>query len=306
VRIVVGFALVAALVGGCASDDDGPSGHGGPVGHDHHGASIIGVVAGRPDAVIAGPQGRVGQFVVECAFSHAAADDPVVMPGRPGESHLHVFFGNSTVDANSTVDSLRGAPTTCDQQLDHAAYWTPALLLDGELVEPTTSTAYYRAGIGVDPTVVEPFPEGLVMIAGRHDAAEPQPLEIVAWTCGTGIERSALPPECPAERGLRMLVTFPDCWDGVQLDAPDHAAHVAYSTGGACPDSHSVHVPQLQFAVQYPHAGSTDGLSLASGSLLTGHADFVNLWDPEKLAIEVSSCLRRSLVCGVTSSRAGE
>jgi Domain of unknown function (DUF1996) len=44
------------------------------------------------------------------------------------------------------------------------------------------------------------------------------------------------------------------CWDGKNLDSPDHASHVKYSraTGktpndpsGGCPASHPVRIPQL-------------------------------------------------------------
>ena len=50
-----------------------------------------------------GPQGTVGQFVVECGYSHSAPDDPIVYPGQPGMSHEHDFFGNVTTDADSTL-----------------------------------------------------------------------------------------------------------------------------------------------------------------------------------------------------------
>jgi hypothetical protein len=56
-----------------------------------------------------GPQGRVPQFVVECGFSHAAADDPIVAPGHAGHSHRHVFFGNTSTSADSTVEDLSRA-----------------------------------------------------------------------------------------------------------------------------------------------------------------------------------------------------
>ena len=258
---------------------------------------------GQPDDVIAGPQGADAQFVVECEFSHAGLDDPIVHPGMPGASHLHVFFGNVTTDAYSDLASLNAGDTTCDQRLDRAAYWAPALLDEGQLVEPVKSTAYYRAGIGVDPTIVQPYPAGLAMVAGNAAATSEQPVSVTSWTCGTGIERSATPPSCPDNRFLRLLVTFPDCWDGENLDSPNHIAHVAYSTGGQCSAAHPVPIPQLQFSVEYDHTGPTDGLELASGGLLTGHADFLNAWDPKKLATEVRSCLHRGVVCGITSGR---
>ena len=258
---------------------------------------------GQPDHPIAGPQGATPQFVVECGFSHAAQVDPIVFPGTTGVSHLHVFFGNTDVDPDTTPASLADGGTTCDQRQDKAAYWAPALLRDGEMITPVKSTAYYRPGIDVDPTTVEPFPQGLVMIAGSAAATDPQPLSIVAWSCGLGIEREVLPPRCSPDRVLRLLVTFPDCWDGVHLDSVNHKSHVAYSSKGACPQDHPVPVPQLQFSVEYPVSGSTDGLALASGGLITGHADFMNGWMPDKLAGEVRMCLHRKVVCGVTSGR---
>lgn len=269
------------------------------VGHEHVHSDVTS--SGRPDAVIAGPQGAVPQFIAECRFSHAAADDPIVHPGSSGAGHLHVFFGNPAVDADSTTADLVGGSTTCDQPLDAAAYWTPALLRDGTPVVPTRATAYYRAGVGVDHRIVQPYPPGLVMIAGNAGARGPQPLSIVAWGCGLGSERSELPLECPGARPLRLLVTFPDCWDGEHLDSHDHHAHVAYSTAGACPSSHPVPVPQLQLAVEFPVSGGVVGLELASGGLFTGHADFMNGWDQDKLAHEVASCLNRGVVCGIAS-----
>ncbi len=258
---------------------------------------------GQPDHPIAGPQGAVPQFVVECAYSHAAPDDPIVAPGEFGAAHLHAFFGNTTTDANSTIDSLFAGDTTCDQRADLAAYWAPALLRGAEVLRPVKSTAYYRPGIDVDPKSVQPYPKGLVMIAGNAAAEEPQPLSIVAWGCGTGIARAVEPPECAQDRNLRLIVTFPDCWDGDNLDSPSHKSHIAYSSGGDCPEGYPVPIPQLQFSVEYPVWGATDDLMLSSGGLLTGHADFMNAWTPERMQMEVELCLHREVVCGIASGR---
>ncbi|HEX6421692.1 MAG TPA: DUF1996 domain-containing protein, partial [Acidimicrobiales bacterium] len=134
-------------------------------------------------------------------------------------------------------------------------------------------------------------------------ATSPQDLDVVAWSCGTGSERSTTPPTCPEGRPLRLAVSFPDCWDGERLDSPDHVAHMARSADGACPASHPVAVPQLLFTITYPVTGGGHDLSLASGSLLTGHADFFNAWDEDKLRTEVELCLARGLTCGVASNR---
>jgi len=291
---LVAAGLSIVTVAGCAPD--------GSTAHDHsslpvESASIMGV----PDTVDTGPQGRVGQFVVECAFSHVAPDDPIVYPGRSGASHLHVFFGNTSVTASSKAEDLVGADTTCDNSLDTAAYWAPALLRAGEPIEPVEAVAYYRAGFGVDPRSVEPYPSGLAMIAGDAAALEPQPVEVVSWSCGTGALREVTPPECPLGEGLVLRVVFPDCWDGRSLDSPGHRAHVRYSSRGLCPDSHPVPVPQLTFTVDFGDVGDVAGLTLASGDLTTGHADFVNSWDQDRLESEIRQCLHRDLVCGVNS-----
>jgi hypothetical protein len=48
------------------------------------------------------------------------------------------------------------------------------------------------------------------------------------------------------------------CWDGKNLDSPDHKAHVAYPTsgpadflslGGNCPSTHPIRIPQLMYEV---------------------------------------------------------
>jgi len=297
-RLALCVAVTALLVS-CSSTGEGDATA--TTGHQHVHTDVTSL--GQPDRPIAGPQGAVPQFVVECTYAHSAMDDPIVYPGQSGASHRHDFFGNVGVDAFTTVDDLQQHDTTCDQKMDKAAYWAPALLKDGDPLVPVKSTAYYRPGIDVDPTTVQAFPKGLVMVAASAGATKQQPLSIVAWTCGTGIRREPTPPECGQGRNLRLLVTFPDCWDGEHLDSHDHHAHVAYSSKGVCPEGYSVPVPQLQFSVEYPVSGSTAGLELASGGLLTGHADFMNGWDQARLEEEVALCLHRKVVCGITSGR---
>ena len=260
-------------------------------------------LAGAPDKPVAGPQGRVPQFLVECPLSHTSYDDPIVFPNAPDASHLHAFFGNNGTNAASTYESLLTGTTNCDQPADTAAYWVPALMQGDTMIPPIKSVAYYRPGEGVDPTAVQPYPPGLKIVAGDGDAEQAQNTAVVAFTCGTAIRREVLPPSCPEHRPLRMMVTFPDCWDGVNVDSDDHASHMTYSSGGACPATHPVPVAQLQFSVDYGFSGDPAGLSLSSGSMLTGHADFFNGWVQNKLAAEIRTCLHRKVVCGITSGR---
>ncbi len=255
-----------------------------------------------PDPQRVGPQGNLAQFVVECDVSHYAYDDPIVHPFQAGLSHLHQFFGNAEVDSGPNYDDVIGADTSCEQAKDTASYWAPALLAeDGNRIESLGMTAYYRPGSGIDPTSVEPYPAGLMMIGGDSTADEPQPTDIVAWSCGTGPRREVEPPTCPPGSTLRMLVKFPDCWDGRDLDGEGGFGHMEYSDGG-CPDTHPHPLPQLLVAIDYPSVDPV-GLSLASGSIRTGHADFWNVWDQDKLEEEVALCLNLDLVCGVSDGR---
>lgn len=261
-----------------------------------------------PQQALAGPQGRVGQFVVECGLDHHGSDDPIVHPGHAGASHLHQFFGAEGVVADSHYEQLVGGATTCDQRADTAAYWAP-VLLDGDArpVEALRSVAYYRAGAGVDPTAVADYPAGLMLVAGDATATEPQPLSVVAWSCGTGAAREPTPPDCTGAPSLRMIVTYQDCWNGVELTSPDwrdpDARHAVYSEAGVCPSSHPVHIPQLQFAIDYPPVSldELDDLALSSGDIHSGHADFWNTWHQDKLSNEIARCIRRDLVCNVSS-----
>lgn len=306
-RVVLG-ACALLTVAACGNDTSAPMAE-----HQSHALSgkktdsemflASAAEMGTPDRAIAGPQGGVGQFVVECELSHVAADDPILYPGQSGASHLHAFFGNSSTSAGSTLKELVASSTSCDDPEDTASYWVPVLIDDGEVLVPTHSVAYYRAGLGVDATSVVAYPPGLVMIAGDPAATKAQPVSVVAWSCGNGSQREVLPPACPRQASLRLDVTFPDCWDGVNLDVPGHRGHVRYSSDGRCPTSHPVPIPQLVFAVAYPVWGDVSQLRLASGSLLTGHADFVNSWNQETLEHEVELCLRREKVCGISSGR---
>lgn len=86
----------------------------------------------------------------------------------------------------------------------------------------------------------------------------------------TGNDTTHLPDHF-CEGGIRTQVTFPTCWDGVNLDSPDHQSHVAYATipfepyaepivtrpytpalqRGKCPETHPVHLPQLMYEIMW-------------------------------------------------------
>jgi hypothetical protein len=280
--VLAALALLALVAGVALVDDDAAA-------------------AQRPPGL--GPQGHRPQFKVRCELSHSANDDPIVHPGQPGASHLHDFFGSTIVDASSTPADLLDGPTSCQQKLDTASYWAPALFDHGEKVDPVEAIAYYRPAFGTDPATVEAYPHGLVMIAGDHLATEPQPLSVAAWHCGASPDLASEPPTCPENAPLGVRIAFPSCWDGERLDSSDHRSHVAYADARRCPVSHPVPMPELVFEIRYPVTGDGHDLMVASGPPVSAHADFMNAWDQDKLEQEVRTCLNKGRVCGVVSTR---
>src|SRR5262249_25733272 len=95
-------------------------------------AGVLGALVLPASATPASPPLNGVNFISVCAVSHESFDDPIVYPGRPGLSHNHTFFGNTSTNASSTLATLRAAgATTCSRKTDTAAYWAPTLLVDG-------------------------------------------------------------------------------------------------------------------------------------------------------------------------------
>jgi hypothetical protein len=230
-------------------------------------------------------------FFHDCRFTHRAPDDPIVYPARPGASHLHTFVGNRTTNAYSTYASLRTAGTTCQRRADRSAYWTPALYKGSKLILPTAATIYYRR-FTLDP--VRTFPNNLRMIAGSAMATGVQGTRVTFWSCGvrSHVKRSTHVITCPRGEFLHLAVFFPECWDGRHLDSADHKSHMAYMRRGECPAGHPVAVPALEELYSYPIRGGK-GISLSSGGLYSGHADFINAWEPSVLRKLVEGCLNQ-------------
>lgn len=243
----------------------------------------ISSVAAEPRSAAVGPSLHDGIFRSTCLPSHVASDDPIVHPGQSGASHQHEFFGNRTTNADSTYASLRAGATSCRIAADTAAYWVPSLYADDQRVAPLKVNAYYLRGRGRGQTVA--FPAGLKVIAGNGEATTPQSLSITGWKC-SGVQATALsknPIACPTGSHDVLVIRFPDCWNGRDLDSADHRSHMAYRVAGACPSGYPVRVPRLSLNIHYDLPG-TDDLTLASGSIYSTHADFFNAWNQAVLS----------------------
>ncbi len=225
------------------------------------------------------------QFVFNCARGQTAPVDPIVMPGHTGMSHMHQFFGNRTTDENSTFESLFAARSSnCRMRGDFSAYWVPALYNGDVMVLPRQLRTTYRRSTAANVSLP---PDGLMLIAGDAKATSEQPLSVVSWQCsGRNATPSVTPPVCT--RGdLVAKITFPECWDGASVDSANHKSHVQFAVDGVCAAG-TVPIPQVVLEVIYPRQATVDQLRLASGSILTMHADFFNAWDQRDFTNQIN------------------
>lgn len=276
-----------------------------PVGSAGYSVERVTPTSERPSA-----SDGTGNFRTVCDFSHMAFDDPIVFPNQPGRSHLHAFFGNTALNGNSTAASVAtsGNSTCRGGILNRSAYWVPSIIdtRDGTPVRPAASHFYYKTAALV-PSTMQSFPAGLRMIAG--DAKAAAPTSIGGFSCqGSNVpqQQGSAIPNCPVGSEMYQNVIFPQCWDGVNLDSPDHKSHMAYPTGRSCPASHPVPVPEIAFNIVYPITEanaptrwrlSSDNYSSSLPGGYSNHGDWFNGWRPDIMDAFVRNCDRTALDC---------
>jgi len=247
-----------------------------------------------------------GQFVLRCGYTHSLPDDPIVFPNQPGASHLHDFYGNTGVNAFSTLTTMLAGETTCRVPSDTAGYWAPAGFLNGVRVKPGVMRIYYLAGATGTPGTI---PAGLGMIGGNKEAQSPGENPHVSWSCGQTTSVSTphmdMPYDCrpwaqyPFVDGIVASIDFPSCWNGTGLRPED----ITYPEGGACPPGFGNVIPKLSERVHYGVMNplgldGTLAFQLSSGPAYSMHADFWNTWEQERLDQLVEDCLIAMVHCG--------
>ena len=282
----------------------------------------------------------VGAFRFFCAPGQLLKDDPIALPGQPGKSHLHQFIGNTAANANSNYQSLRTTGgSTCDNRslpdkaFNRSSYWMPAML-DGEgnAVRPDYALVYYKRIPAGHPSCGAPdathigyctdMPNGIRFIFGYNMATMSGGPMQPGWdrdgetfTCevrhGGGEQAVAgiyhniadvVAAGCPAGTFLKISITPPTCWDGKNLDVPDHRSHVVYADGPmvtsagerSCPATHPYYLPNLAYQWYFTtNAAFTAGKwRLASDDMMsqmmgravipgsTLHMDYFEAWSP--------------------------
>ncbi|KAK4163136.1 hypothetical protein QBC43DRAFT_345307 [Cladorrhinum sp. PSN259] len=235
--------------------------------------------------------GRLLRF--SCSQLVIERTDPLVNPGVMPSPHTHQIVGgnsfNVTMDPNRMDPSTESTCTSCTYTEDFSNYWTASLYfkspengsyklvpqqpnfrgIDNEM-QPKGGglTIYYMTpfGTSVSNQKVTAFKPGFRMLAGSPSIRNSSiAFPGICHRCngnGEGFrpcdEKDTLSfPYKPCPKGIRASVIFPSCWDGKNLDSPDHSSHMAYSPGsptlaGAnCPASHPVRVPQLMYEINW-------------------------------------------------------
>ena len=251
-------------------------------------------------------------FRVSCDFTHDNYDDAIIAPNKKDAAHHHSYFGNNAIDYKAHNDPERindsnhikniGRPSCRGGTANRSAYWMPTLYdASGKPQDPEFIVMYYKPG-EIDHKTIQPFPEGLTIIAGNAGAVKEQD-QYLRWTCFTpGVDNTpgvdkynytwpypvVIPTgdaACQVGDQLKTHLRFPQCWDGVNLKDVDHDddptnddddhpdnphSHMAYminppGIGYTCPDTHPVPLPRLSFEFRYDvESGTTDGWHLSS------------------------------------------
>lgn len=293
-------------------------------------------------------------FRFMCTAGQVLRDDPIVYPGQPGKSHLHQFYGNTGANAASTYESLRtSGGSTCDNRsspgtaVNRTAYWFPAMLDGaGHVVVPDFVNVYYKQIPHGDPACQGPpdsthlgwcvdLPAGLRFVFGYNMATmsggptDPNQADFL-WFNGwddlvgtpnaqTGSKNyqtmaALVAAGLPSGSVLVMQAMIPPCWDGKNLDSPDHRSHLAYTTGDyipsvgmrACPADHPYLLPSAQFRVHFTtDANFTAGKwHLASDEMMPGvpagttlHFDYFEAWSPAAKELWFRNCIDKHLTC---------
>jgi hypothetical protein len=233
-------------------------------------------------------QERVPMLRFECSQLVVERLDPLVNPGSAPSPHLHQIVGGNSFrpSMNPTTHDLPSVSTctSCSFSEDFSNYWTAVLYFrarNGTFKRVPQIVSEGLTGIGgitvyyiptpSNQTLVTAFRPGFRMLAGDAAGMLPGSARKVCHRCmpvsGDNSNLNCANPDgetlpkamCPG--GMRSIITFPTCWDGVNLDSPDHKSHVTYTALGSgdidvgptgkCPASHPVVIPQVMYEVMW-------------------------------------------------------
>ena len=188
--------------------------------------------------------------------------DPLLSPGVPS-NHVHSVVGGNAFTLQ--MDFATTQTSTCSTVgpiPDKSNYWMPALYFQDKnagtftrVPEKPDHQIYYKYGNNDDTADMtrSEFPQGFRMITGNaklraddgsHGTAGSQ----MMWMCHDGASNPqgiGFPSgftNCD-NYGFAASMRFPSCWNGVDFNADDPLAHMAFPTNqdgiAGCPAGHN-------------------------------------------------------------------
>ena len=264
-----------------------------------------------------GALGGEGAFRMPCKVSHMSNDDPIVYPNQKGAAHHHTFFGNTSLNYVSDLNNLRltGNSTCSGGIANRSAYWMPSMIdtATNTPIVPSDAIFYYKTGYGGVPTnLISPVPKGLRMITGNskgNSATTGKGMFACRFAAGGSTDWTNNIQNCNVGDMLLFTIVFPQCWDGKNLDSPDHKSHMADPDGATsnhCPITHPIAIPSISFNAHFLITKADEGLHLrlssdnyatSSPGGYSAHADYVNGWDENIMAGWIKNCINASKDC---------
>jgi hypothetical protein len=256
------------------------------------------------------PGASAGSYTWDCGRNeehHLNTSNVVVTPKFPGPPHhVHDFVGNLGVQDDSTAESIVGAPTTCRNGDDSTYYWPVVRYVlpnqdehGGPIQVPVSLNMTYT---GNPRGPVLPMPRLLRATEGDAVAyTNGGGLARSWWTCSDTLSRQTSKyPVCGPGAEVVRVLDFPSCWDGRQVDSPDHRAQMLFPVAGGGCAAGMFAVPHLRITLAYEIPPGTryqiDAFDGQANSPITDHAFLINLM-PAALMTKVVDCLNQGQVC---------
>ncbi|GAB1311350.1 WSC domain-containing protein-like protein 6 [Madurella fahalii] len=231
-------------------------------------------------------------FKMSCSQLVLDRIDPLVDPGIVGSPHLHQIVGGSSFNATMSPaedPAAKSSCTTCTFVDDFSNYWTGVMyfqarngsymrvrqlgsLFHDEARDGGITVYYFSPSTRAQKVKIRAFAPGFRMRTGHPNTRalpphlvgkEAELMNGITYTC---LQRNDTRythlsygfPEDPCPQGILTTLPFPTCWDGKNLDSPDHSSHVAFPVEGAgylgagiCPGSHPINIPQVVLEIRW-------------------------------------------------------